>query len=357
VALRLENGVLVIEGRDVARRTPMADVQLPERTQHGARVAHLAGGGSLVCDDGAAWDRWLHDHGRRDGWVVRLQQSWPLVAVSFALLVVVVALLQMRGIPWAARAIVAAVPPSVDATFGDAALEALDRDWLKPTRLSEAEQSRIRTAFEKALAARPPGSVPPHRLVFRRAALGPNAFALPGGTIVLTDALVRLVDGDIDMLVGVLGHELGHLRHRDGMRMVVQAAAIGTLASLVIGDFNTLLAAAPALLAQAAYSRDAEREADAESVAVLRSSGRSPAVMVRFFERAQAWREAGRPDLSASEPANAASMPAATASAPRRARADAEALDIGIASHPADAERVAFFRAAARSDTAASAPR
>src|SRR5689334_9604634 len=124
VALRLEGQVLVIEGHDVARRTPLGDVQLPERTQHGARVAHLAGGGSLVCDDGTAWDRWLHDHGRRDGWVVRMQQSWALVAISFAVLVLVVALLQMHGIPWAARIIVAAVPASVDRAVGETALEA-----------------------------------------------------------------------------------------------------------------------------------------------------------------------------------------------------------------------------------------
>jgi len=359
VALRLEGDVLVIEGREVARRTPLADVQLPERTQRGARVAHLGGGGSLVCDDGAAWDRWLHEHGRRNGWVVRLQQSWTLVAVSLALLVIVVVLLQMRGIPWAARAIVAAIPASVDASFGDAALEALDRDLLKPTRLSDAEQMRIRAAFERALASRPAGSVPAHRLVFRRASIGPNAFTLPGGTIVLTDALVQLVDADTDVLVGVLGHEVGHLRHRHGMRMLVQAAAIGTLASLVIGDLNTLLAAAPALLAQAAYSRDAEREADAESVAVLRSSGRSPAVMVGFFERIDAWRRVGRPESSASAPALAASAPMAMASAPRATHTNGDAVGVGIASHPTDAERVAFFRAAAREATppAASGPR
>src|SRR5205823_5133178 len=154
-----------------------------------------------------------------------------------------------------------------------------------------------------------------------------------------------------------LGHELGHLRHRHGMRMLVQAAAIGTLASLVIGDFNAMLAAAPALLAQAAYSRDAEREADAESVSVLRSSGRSPAVMVGFFERAEAWRRAGRPELSASAPAAAASAPVPKASAPRSAHADPGALDVGIASHPTDAERIAFFRAAAREGPAAAASR
>ena len=39
--------------------------------------------------------------------------------------------------------------------------------------------------------------MPAHRLEFRASRIGPNAFALPGGTIVLTDELVELVEGDI----------------------------------------------------------------------------------------------------------------------------------------------------------------
>jgi predicted Zn-dependent protease len=87
-----------------------------------------------------------------------------------------------------------------------------------------------------------------------------------------------------------------------------------------------VLAGVPALLGQMAYSRDAEREADAESVRLLRAAGLSPAVMVEFFERMQAWRDSD---------------------AGRKLGAD---IDVGIAfsSHPADAERIAFFRDAAR---------
>src|SRR4030095_10063794 len=114
--------------------------------------------------------------------------------------------------------------------------------------------------------------------------IGPNAFALPGGTIILTDDLVKRVGADEAVLIGVLGHELGHLRHRHGMRMLIEVGALGAIASVLVGDFSTLLASMPVWLGQAAYSRDAEREADAEAVRVLRASGASPAVMVGFFE-------------------------------------------------------------------------
>jgi Zn-dependent protease with chaperone function len=360
VSLRIDGETLVIRGDAVARREPVREVTWPERTRRGARIAHLAGGGSLVCGDGEAWDRWVLAHGRSDTWVVRVQQSWRWVLVALLGLVALLVLLEDRGIPWAAGAIVAATPQRVDSAVGEVTLEALDRDLLKPSGLAAGEQARLRAAFESALATLPRGTVPAHRLVFRSLPTGPNAFALPGGTIVLGDELVRLVDGDPDVIVGVLGHELGHLRHRDGMRMVVQAAALGLLASLVLGDVSSVVAAAPVILAQARYSRAAERAADAEAVRVLRASGRSPAVMVGFFERVGQWRRAGAPPLaspSASTPASRAAGPLPRASeagvgqrrgAPGPGPRLPDDLGIAVASHPADAERIRYFEAAAR---------
>ena len=81
-----------------------------------------------------------------------------------------------------------------------------------------------------------------------------------------------------------------------------------------------MLAGVPALLGQMAYSRDVEREADPESSAVLRAAGLSPEVMVELFERARSGWAAG------------ATTP----------------TGIALAWHPADAERVALFREAAR---------
>ncbi len=108
----------------------------------------------------------------------------------------------------------------------------------------------------------------------------------------MTDQLAQLFEADAAVLTGVLAHELGHVQHRHGMRMVVQASAIGLVSSLVLGDFSTVLAGAPVLLGQQSYSRDAEREADAYSAAVLKAAGLSPAVMVGFFEKMNATRSA-----------------------------------------------------------------
>jgi Zn-dependent protease with chaperone function len=318
VRLRVHAGALCIDGDDVSRRVPLAEVSWPERTAHGARMVHLRDGGSVVAEDTAAWDAWRRAGGTREPWVVRVQQSWRWTLACLLGCVAVVAAAYAWGVPWAARAVLVVVPASVDQAIGENVLKVVDERWMHPSALPADRQARLRDAWAKAVRALPAGEVPPHTLVFRKSRIGPNAFALPGGTIVVTDELVERVGADEAVLIGVLGHELGHLRHRHGMRMLVQVGALGAIAGVLVGDFSTLLAGVPVWLGQAAYSRDAEREADAEAVRVLRAAGLSPNVMVRFFE--------------------------ALARSPEHGE---RAVSFGLSTHPADAERIAFFRAAA----------
>ena len=40
-----------------------------------------------------------------------------------------------------------------------------------------------------------------------------------------------------DQVAGVIGHEIGHVAHRDGMRSLIQAAGLSFLIGMVLGDF------------------------------------------------------------------------------------------------------------------------
>ncbi len=332
VTLRFIGGDLMLTGDGIHRNIRMADVQWPERTRHGMRVAHFADGGSVQCADAAAWDAWRQHNGQRDSWVVKAQQSWRSVLVSVLLLVVLGAAVYTWGLPIAARALVAATPYSVDASLGQASLSAIDDSLMQPSKLSLDEQIRLRAAFVNALSAQPAGSVPPWQLVFRKSRIGANAFALPGGTMVMTDEMVELVGGDDKVITAVLAHELGHVRHRHGLRMLVQTTVLAGVTSVLLGDFSSLLAGVPLLLGQASYSRDAEKEADAEAVQILKAAGISPEVMVTLFEKLEANNNPAAKDKKDAEAATSQSS----------------WLGIAFASHPTDAERIAYFRQAAR---------
>lgn len=315
------------ETQAVVARWALADVRWPERTRHGQRLVRLPDGGELHVADGAAFDAWRAALGHREGWVVRAQQHWRATLAAAAGLVLLVAAGYLWGVPVAARAVVALLPAAVDAAVGRTALESIEERWLRPSRLPPAREAELQRQLAAALTSLEATDRPqpvPWTIQLRAGGetLGANAFALPGGTIVVTDELVELLEGQPATLLGVLGHEWGHLRHRHGMRAVAQASLLALATSLVLGDVSSVIAGVPAMVGQLGYSRDAEREADAEAVRVLRAAGLSPAAMVVLFERLQVQRRAKASGSSSPPP-------------------------LALASHPLDEERIAYFRAAA----------
>jgi Zn-dependent protease with chaperone function len=323
VLLRIAGDELLIEGEGVNRRVPRREVRWPERQRHGARLAYLPGQGLVSHADGPGWDAWAQAQGLRDSTVVRWMQSWRAVGVAIALFVAIAAATWAWGIPALSSGVLALLPPAVDETIGEQAMASIDAQGLRPSKLPSERQAAIRQALDAAVAAAyPSGSRPAYSLQFRAAGrlkLGPNAFALPGGRLVLTDELAELLADAPDVTTGVLAHELGHIRHRHGMRMVVQASVLAVLTGWLIGDFSSVLAAVPAVLGQQSYARDFEREADDEAIAVLRANRLSPGRMAVLFERLAEWRE-------------------------KQDEKSSGVLPIAFADHPADEERTRRFR-------------
>ena len=113
-----------------------------------------------------------------------------------------------------------------------------------------------------------------------------NAFAMPGGQIVVMRGLLEGADGP-DMVAAVLAHEIGHVVHRDPTRNALRTAGSVGLLGLLFGDFSG--GAAMVFLGErmisASYSRDAEAKADAFAFDMLRSAGLPPSALGDMFER------------------------------------------------------------------------
>ncbi len=346
VRMWMENGMLQLSGQDLIRQVPLDKVQWPERTRHGLRMAHFEDGGSVQCADAAAWDDWCRAHNLAESMVVKAQQSWRLTLVATALLLMVMVLAYVWGLPLAARALTPLIPIDVDQRVGSAAFAAIDARWLRPSKLSSAEQARLRARFHQAIEqhehllaaddglAQTGATAPVHgvpiQLHFRQGPIGPNALALPDGSIVVTDELIELLQDREDALLGVIGHELAHVRLRHAMRSLIQTGLLSAAASVLLGDFSSVLAAAPAALGHMAYSRVHEREADEAAIAFMRHNDIRPSSMAVLFERLAVQR-ADKDEAGATEPAG---------------HADRTPLGIAFSSHPSDAERIAFFKAA-----------
>ncbi|MBI2262106.1 MAG: M48 family metallopeptidase [Caulobacterales bacterium] len=114
-----------------------------------------------------------------------------------------------------------------------------------------------------------------------------NAFALPGGAILVTDDLIRDAESP-DELAAVIAHEVAHVEKRHVMQGVWRDLGAGMLLDLVVGGGTGAGQQAVLLggqLTSLRHDRAAEMEADARGQALLRQAGLSSQGMAPFFAR------------------------------------------------------------------------
>jgi Zn-dependent protease with chaperone function len=324
-----------------------AELEVDERTRHGQRRIRLADGTHFEFEDRTALDRALRQCGHADSLVVGWQLSWRATLASLMALVLLLAASYRWALPWAAEELAQRLPPAAERRLGEYVLEQMGAWGLKPSALKAERQEALRRGLEAAVRAQP-GDVPEYRLEFRGGGpLGANAFALPGGILVLTDEMVALAPND-EGLLGVLGHELGHVHHRHMTANLVKVSGLSLMAFVLWGDVSSLLSTAPALLLQAAYSRESETEADTYALGFMKNAGLSGESVAQLFE-AVLQEGTKRKQVRKAAQAESPSPPQGHASADHTEapKPSSETPDEGWglwATHPPTSERIARYR-------------
>jgi len=273
-------------GESAARKARIAELRISEPMGAAPRLITFADGAFCEVRDHAALAHLLAASGHRDRAHIRWQFDWSMVAAICLAFVALVLAGYFYGLPLGARLAAPAVPESAVKLMSAQTLAIMDAHMTSPSKLA---QKKVDPLIRRFAAMRTPfGATIGYRVVFRDGGrIGANAFALPDGTLVVTDQLVALAGGE-DEVIAVLAHELGHAVERHGLRMVLQGSAVGMFLAFYAGDVSSLLAAAPTALLQARYSRDMEREADDYAAAMLRANGLSPALLANMLERLEA---------------------------------------------------------------------
>jgi Zn-dependent protease with chaperone function len=159
---------------------------------------------------------------------------------------------------------------------------------LVPAELTRADPPDPRQAALAALLARLERHWPggPELRVFVIDDPDPNAMALPGGWIGVTDGLLAAVGSENELAL-VIGHELGHFRHRDHLRGLGR----GIAAALVLGELGgggELLGGLGGLaihLAERGFDREQERAADLFGLELVEAEYGHVAGAFDFFAR------------------------------------------------------------------------
>ncbi len=267
---------------DRVYRGRIRDWSVSPRLGDTPRRLTLATGEALETTDNHAVDRMLAEVGERSGGHRRhavlhmLENRWGTVVLMVAATALLAWLFVSYAMPALSQGLADAIPGEFIQGSDAQSLAMLDGLFFEDSRLDQARQDGLR---ERLLAATPDLYLPVN-IEFRRGGniVGANALALHGGTILFTDELVELAGND-EQLQTIYGHELGHLQHRHALRRVIQNSLINAVLIFVLGDASgipDLVGGDVFGLADLAWTRELEREADDYALAYMREHDLAP---------------------------------------------------------------------------------
>ncbi len=228
----------------------------------------------------------IEQYGGGESWVHLLESNTQYVVCALIFLVAFLTWGSIWGVPWLSTQVAYALPAEINTYIAHGTLETLDKRVFKESKLNEERKLELKQSFTALLPEK--DQLFNYKLIFRKGGyIGANAFALPDGTVVVTDELVNLAAHD-DEIISVLLHEIGHVEYRHGLRSIINHAGLTALVLTVTGDVNSagaLVLALPNVLLESSYSRDLEWEADSYSLAYMQNHNMDTEHFANFMER------------------------------------------------------------------------
>ncbi|MGI9289763.1 MAG: M48 family metallopeptidase, partial [Gammaproteobacteria bacterium] len=258
-------GYIVMQELGTLSRYRLEDVVIADQIGSQPARIELPDGSMIEIADSEKFYSELKNSSGQGQWVHWLESRWALAVLSLFVTFAFGWMAYVWAIPAGARIVAYELPLEIDDAIGEEGLQILDSRLLAPSELNFQRQLEVLTYFRDVLETLGHGDDYRYRLVFRKGqSLGANALALPAGTIVITDELIRLTVND-EEIAAVLAHEVGHVQNRHALRLLLQNSVVAGLVIALTGDASSatnLAAGIPTLLAQAGYSREFEYEAD-----------------------------------------------------------------------------------------------
>jgi len=205
----------------------------------------------------------------------------PLIWLAAAAIPAIGAAVYLWLIPWVVDRVAPHIPLEWERGLGQSALQVLAPE---DSRCRDPELTRAVDRIAGRLSDAEPGEPPFQVILVNHDAV--NAFALPGGSVVVTRGLLEETASP-EELAGVIAHELQHVRLRHVTRRILSGLGTGMLVRVLtrgadgLADHGALIAHE---LAALRHSRADELEADARGLRMCVAAGVDPEAMIGFYE-------------------------------------------------------------------------
>lgn len=169
-------------------------------------------------------------------------------------------------------------PDELERQIGIASHQSMVGFVLKPSNIPPERQADLRRRTQEMIAV---GGLErkPELMFHSSSRLGANALAFPGGPIVVTDDLVKLLNDD--MVMAVIAHELGHVEERHSLKEIINRFGVSIFIIIFLGSDASIvdeLATFGVNFWGFKNSRDHEHDADLFAVELLRLNALNPAL-------------------------------------------------------------------------------
>jgi Zn-dependent protease with chaperone function len=113
-----------------------------------------------------------------------------------------------------------------------------------------------------------------------------NAFALPGNIIIITSGLLKEVKSENELTM-ILAHEIGHIVHRDHLKVLGRRLVLGVLFSIIFGNDSAVSSQMNQIISTVdlKFSRKQETQADLFAVDILYKKYGHVGGALDFFKR------------------------------------------------------------------------
>ena len=257
------------------------EVEIESRLGNTPRVIEFDNGIRCKSKENDKIDQVLKEFGLSKSKAYKIESSLGLTIGSVLVTVGFIWFMLTTGATYTANGLASILPKSTLNEVSEVTLNQLEDDYLHPSKLSDRQKRIIQGHFDKLTEGETN-----YKLHFRSSPkIGPNAFALPSGDVVLTDQLVALSqDDEFRDILGVLAHEKGHVVKKHSLRIAIKTGISGAIIGYITGDVSVLASTIPTVLINSSYSREFEHEADVYAVKKLKKMNVSTEYIATLFE-------------------------------------------------------------------------